>query len=191
MLGKGRSGHKVAVPKNTERSAKPQWKAGNGKGILGNDTAYRQAPNANGAKAKIGPYNVPLCSQGNNQRSIVNGKRLKADANLCCQPRVANSRINYCPMEKLILALVHATRRLRRCFQAYTIMVITYQPIKQILSRPKNTGRMAKWTFELGAYDIRPRTSIRHQIWADFIAKRSDENDPPAGTSTEEEILEP
>ncbi|GJY08551.1 reverse transcriptase domain-containing protein [Tanacetum coccineum] len=52
--------------------------------------------------------------------------------------------INYSPMEKLILARVHTTRRLRRYFQAYPIVVITYQPIKQILSWPENAGRMAK-----------------------------------------------
>ncbi|GJV66210.1 reverse transcriptase domain-containing protein [Tanacetum coccineum] len=41
--------------------------------------------------------------------------------------------INYNSMEKLVLALVHATRRLRRYFQAHPVVVITDQPIKQIL----------------------------------------------------------
>ncbi|GJT94626.1 reverse transcriptase domain-containing protein [Tanacetum coccineum] len=83
-------------------------------------------------------------------------------------------------MEKLVLALVHATRRLRRYFQAHPVVVITDHPIKQILSRPKNTRRMLKWKFELEAFDItyRPRTSIRGQILADFIAERLDEEGP-------------
>ncbi|GJR34513.1 reverse transcriptase domain-containing protein [Tanacetum coccineum] len=101
--------------------------------------------------------------------------------------------INYSSMEKLILALVHASRRLRRYFQAHTIVVVTDQPIKQILSRHENTRRMAKWTFELGAYDInyRPQTSIRSQILADFITERPEEDGPPAEIPAEEEILEP
>ena len=43
--------------------------------------------------------------------------------------------INYSPMEKLVLALVHASRRLRRYFQAHPIVVITNQPIKQVLAQ--------------------------------------------------------
>ncbi|GJU99924.1 reverse transcriptase domain-containing protein [Tanacetum coccineum] len=58
-------------------------------------------------------------------------------------------KVNYSPMEKLILALVHAARRLRRYFQAYPVVVITDQLIKQILSRKENSGRLAKWAIEL------------------------------------------
>nr|GEY24832.1 reverse transcriptase domain-containing protein [Tanacetum cinerariifolium] len=42
--------------------------------------------------------------------------------------------LNYTPMEKLVLALVGVAKRLRRYFHALTIMVITDQPIKQILA---------------------------------------------------------
>ncbi|GJZ43549.1 reverse transcriptase domain-containing protein [Tanacetum coccineum] len=96
--------------------------------------------------------------------------------------------INYNSMEKLVLALVHATRRLRRYFQAHPVVVITDQPIKQILSWSKNTRRMLKWKFELEEFDItyRPRTSIRGQILADFITKRPDEECPPMEAPAEE-----
>ncbi|GJZ19671.1 reverse transcriptase domain-containing protein [Tanacetum coccineum] len=46
-------------------------------------------------------------------------------------------KVNYTVMEKLVLALVHASKRLRRYFQAYPITVITDQPIKNILSNPE------------------------------------------------------
>ncbi|GKE67857.1 reverse transcriptase domain-containing protein [Tanacetum coccineum] len=84
--------------------------------------------------------------------------------------------INYNLMEKLVLALVHAIRRLRRYFKAPPVVVITDQPIKQILSRFENTWRTLKWKFKLEAFDItyRPRTSIRGQILANFIAERPD-----------------
>ncbi|GJV63370.1 reverse transcriptase domain-containing protein [Tanacetum coccineum] len=101
--------------------------------------------------------------------------------------------INYSPMEKLILALVHATRRLRRYFQAHSVVVIIDQPVKQILSRPKNAGRMAKWTIELGAHDISytSRTSVQGQILADFIAEKRDEDCPTTGIPAKEKIPQP
>ncbi|GJX62110.1 reverse transcriptase domain-containing protein [Tanacetum coccineum] len=62
--------------------------------------------------------------------------------------------LNYPELEKLILALVHAARRLRRYFQAYPIRVWTDKPIKQILARPKKSRQIAKWAIELGEHDI-------------------------------------
>ncbi|GKB22700.1 reverse transcriptase domain-containing protein [Tanacetum coccineum] len=86
--------------------------------------------------------------------------------------------VNYTPMEKLILALVSASKRLKRYLQAHTIVVITDQPIKQILSNPKVTGRLLKWRFELEEHDIhyRPRTSVNGQILADFIVERPEDD---------------
>ncbi|GJU59503.1 reverse transcriptase domain-containing protein [Tanacetum coccineum] len=57
--------------------------------------------------------------------------------------------VNYTPMEKLVLALLSASKRLKRYFQAHTIVVITNQPIKQLLSSSEISGRMLKWKFEL------------------------------------------
>ncbi|GKA49271.1 reverse transcriptase domain-containing protein [Tanacetum coccineum] len=77
-------------------------------------------------------------------------------------------------MEKLVLALLSASKRLKRYFQAHTVVVITDQPIKQLLSSSEISGRMLKWKFELEGYDIqyRPRTAIKGQILADFIVER-------------------
>nr|GEW75131.1 reverse transcriptase domain-containing protein [Tanacetum cinerariifolium] len=79
--------------------------------------------------------------------------------------------VNYTPMEKLILALVSASKPLKGYFQAHTIVVITDQPIKQLLSSPEVTGRLLKWRFRLGEHDIqyRPRTSVNRI----YIAKES------------------
>ncbi|GKD21261.1 reverse transcriptase domain-containing protein, partial [Tanacetum coccineum] len=79
--------------------------------------------------------------------------------------------INYTSMEKLVLALVHASKRLKRYFQAHPIIVIIDQPIQQVLSRPKVAGRLQKWSIEFGEYAIhyRPRVSLKGQILADFI----------------------
>ncbi|GJU45624.1 reverse transcriptase domain-containing protein, partial [Tanacetum coccineum] len=94
--------------------------------------------------------------------------------------------LNYTPMEKLVLALAFAAKRLRRYFQAHPIAVITDQPIKQIISRPDVAGRLQKWSVMLGEHNItyRPRTSVKGQILADFLVEKPD--DAPADTSVKE-----
>nr|GEU54194.1 reverse transcriptase domain-containing protein [Tanacetum cinerariifolium] len=51
-------------------------------------------------------------------------------------PVLQGLKLNYTPMEKLVLSPVFAAKRLRRYFQAHPITVVTDQPIKQIMSRP-------------------------------------------------------
>ncbi|GKB13106.1 reverse transcriptase domain-containing protein [Tanacetum coccineum] len=101
--------------------------------------------------------------------------------------------VNYTPMEKLVLALLSASKRLKRYFQAHTVVVITNQPIKQLLSSSEISGRMLKWKFELEGYDIlyRPRTAIKGQILADFIAERPEEESPNELMAEPEEPQEP
>ncbi|GJR01832.1 reverse transcriptase domain-containing protein [Tanacetum coccineum] len=101
--------------------------------------------------------------------------------------------VNYTSMEKLVLALVHASKRLKRYFQAHPIIVITDQPIQQVLSRPEVAGRLQKWSIELGEYAIhyRPRVSIKGQILADFIVERPEEESLDTLMGEEEELPEP
>ncbi|GJR89569.1 reverse transcriptase domain-containing protein [Tanacetum coccineum] len=75
------------------------------------------------------------------------------------------AEINYPPMEKLALTLVHAARRLRKYFQGYAIKVITNKPINQILNNQEATGRLAKWGIELEVYGIKYtlRSAIKGQ----------------------------
>ncbi|XP_071718750.1 uncharacterized protein [Rutidosis leptorrhynchoides] len=76
-------------------------------------------------------------------------------------------------MEKLIYALVHTARRLRRYFQAHPIQVFTDQPIKHVLTRPEISERVAKWAIELGEHEITflPRHSVKGQVIADFLVE--------------------
>ncbi|GJX09710.1 reverse transcriptase domain-containing protein [Tanacetum coccineum] len=96
-------------------------------------------------------------------------------------------------MEKLVLALVSASKRLKRYFQAHTVIVITYQPIKQMLSNSEVTGRLLKWSFELEEHNIqyRPRTSVKGHILADFIVKRLEENLEDTLMEDAEELPDP
>ncbi|GJU13965.1 reverse transcriptase domain-containing protein [Tanacetum coccineum] len=67
------------------------------------------------------------------------------------------------------------------------------QPINQLLSNSKISGRMLKWKFELEGNDIqyRPRASIKGQILADFIVERPKEESPDVPKTEPKEILEP
>ncbi|XP_071687712.1 uncharacterized protein [Rutidosis leptorrhynchoides] len=82
---------------------------------------------------------------------------------------LSGSEVNYPPIEKLVYALVHTARRLRRYFQAYPIVVLTDQPIIQ----PEVSRRLAKWAIELGEHEINysPRTAIKGKILADYLAE--------------------
>ncbi|XP_035842120.1 uncharacterized protein LOC118488837 [Helianthus annuus] len=76
-------------------------------------------------------------------------------------------------MEKLVLALLHASRKLRRYFTDHVITVLTNFHIGTILQKPETSGRLAKWAIELGGHNIlyRPRPAIKGQVLADFITE--------------------
>ena len=76
-------------------------------------------------------------------------------------------------MEKLVFALITAARKLKPYFQAHTIVVLTDQPLKRAMSSSEAAGRMALWAIELSEFDVqyRPRTAVKGQIVADFIAE--------------------
>ncbi|GJY17642.1 reverse transcriptase domain-containing protein [Tanacetum coccineum] len=100
--------------------------------------------------------------------------------------------VNYTSMEKLVLTLVHASKRLKRYFQAHPIIVMTDQPIKQVFSKPKVAGRLQKWSIELGEYAIhyRPRISVKGQILADFIVERPKEDSVDTPMEIQKELPE-
>ena len=81
--------------------------------------------------------------------------------------------MRYLPLEKMILAVVHATRKLPHYFQAHTVVVLIQLLLKSILKSADYTGRIAKWGTILGAFDIKymPRTSINGQVLADLVAE--------------------
>ena len=74
-------------------------------------------------------------------------------------------------MEKLILALVTTSRKLRPYFLAHTVEVPIEYLMKQILHKSETSTRLIKWAIELSKFDIRykPRTAVKGQILADFI----------------------
>ena len=88
-----------------------------------------------------------------------------------CSRALRGAEERYPKMEKLILALVTAARKLRPYFQAHTIEVPTEYPMKQVLHKPETFGRLMKWAIELSEFDIRyrPKTAIKGQVLAGFV----------------------
>ena len=88
----------------------------------------------------------------------------------------------YPRMEKLAFALVTAAWKLKPYFQAHTIIVLTDQPLKKAMSSPEAAGRMALWAIELSEFDVQyhPRTAVKGQIVADFIAEYTQSRDKGA-----------
>ena len=83
------------------------------------------------------------------------------------------AEVCYLPLEKAILAVVLDTRKLPHYFQAHTVVVLTQLLLKTILRNADYTGRIAKWSTILRAFDIKymPRTSIKGQVLADLVAE--------------------
>jgi len=79
----------------------------------------------------------------------------------------------YQVVEKLALALVFSTRRLRHYFRSHQLTVKTNYPIKQILQRPELAGRMMPWAFELSQFGVRyeARGPMKAQFLADFLTE--------------------
>ena len=53
------------------------------------------------------------------------------------------------------------------------MVILIDKPLRRAMSNPKEAGRMALWVIELSEFDIRyyPRTAIKGQVVADFIAE--------------------
>ncbi|XP_014521800.1 uncharacterized protein LOC106778352 [Vigna radiata var. radiata] len=81
--------------------------------------------------------------------------------------------ISEASVEKVALALLHASRRLRPYFQSHQVVVRTDHPVSKILRKPDLAGRMVGWAVELSEFSIRyePRGSVKGQHLADFAAE--------------------
>ncbi|KAL0445067.1 UNVERIFIED_CONTAM: Retrovirus-related Pol polyprotein from transposon.6 [Sesamum latifolium] len=91
----------------------------------------------------------------------------------------------YTLIEKMALALVVTSRKLRPYFLSHPIGVKTNTPLKQTLGKPDTSGRLVKWAVELSEYDISyvPRTAIKARPLADFVSEM-------AGMSVEDTSLD-
>jgi hypothetical protein len=71
----------------------------------------------------------------------------------------------YLKVEKIALALVSAFRKLKPYFQACQVIILTNQPLWQILCKPEMFKHLARWTIKLREYSLqyKPRRDIKGQ----------------------------
>jgi len=68
---------------------------------------------------------------------------------------MVGDELNYLSIEKMCLALMFATYKLRHYIQAYIVCVISKTDVvKYILSRPNLNRRLTKWAIILEQYDL-------------------------------------
>ncbi|KAD7477151.1 hypothetical protein E3N88_00287 [Mikania micrantha] len=93
---------------------------------------------------------------------------------------LVDAETRYSHLEKLILALVMASTKLRHYFETHRIHIKTNYPVKSVLRKPELSGRMEKRSVKLSIYDLiyESRTTIKSQALADFVADFSSDLQP-------------
>ncbi|KAJ9547608.1 hypothetical protein OSB04_020151 [Centaurea solstitialis] len=86
-----------------------------------------------------------------------------------------DAETRYSSMEKLLLGLVTAAKKLRHYFESHHIIVVTNYPLKIVLRKQELTGQLAKCSICLSGFDLKykPKTTIKSQVLVDFIAEFS------------------
>jgi hypothetical protein len=94
-------------------------------------------------------------------------------------------------VQKLLYAIFIASRKLWHYFQAHKIKVASSYPLGNILHSKDPNGRVVKWSVELSAFsnEFTPRSTVKSQALADFIAEWTEIQDPPPDTRSEHWIM--
>jgi len=83
------------------------------------------------------------------------------------------SKAKYPHVQKLLYALLITSCKLRHYFDEHKVIVVSDFPLSDVLHNRDATGRISKWSVELGAQNIEfvSRKAIKSQVLADFIAE--------------------
>ena len=73
------------------------------------------------------------------------------------------AEVQYLPLEKAVLAIIQATKKLPHYFQAHTVIILTQLSLQALLRRFDYIGRVAKWGTMLDVFDIKhlPRMAVK------------------------------
>ena len=87
--------------------------------------------------------------------------------------RLLDAETRYPELEKLALALMVVSSKLRPYFHTHSIDVLTNFPLHQVLQKPEASCRLLKWVIKLGQFDVNfyPRMEIKGQALVDFIVE--------------------
>jgi hypothetical protein len=101
------------------------------------------------------------------------------------------TELRYLPLEKAALALLQAAKKLSHYFQSSMVTVLSDLPLKMLLQRSDFSGMITKWGVHLGSFGVeyKPRTAIKGQILAEFLAEfQYDPNNPSLLMPTETQL---
>uniref|UniRef100_A0A2N9GVK9 Integrase catalytic domain-containing protein n=1 Tax=Fagus sylvatica TaxID=28930 RepID=A0A2N9GVK9_FAGSY len=145
---------------------------------------------------------LPVSGRITNCRQLRTNPRRRKTAVACLSytsRALRGAEERYPPMEKIGMSrsLVTAARKLllqnikegrvtaqgssAHTSKTHTIVLLTNHPLRKAMSKPDAAGRLIQWSIELSEFDIdyRPRTAIKAQALADFIAEFTSKDDEP------------
>ena len=65
-----------------------------------------------------------------------------------------SSKFNYMRIKNLAYTLLMASQKLRQYFQSHHVVVLTDQPLKEVLQKMTTSGRIVKWSIELSEFNL-------------------------------------
>ena len=100
---------------------------------------------------------------------------------------MSGAKLYYTEVEKIAYAVLTASRKLKHYFQAHEISVPTSLPLQDLLRNKEASGRIGKWATELSQFGISyvPRTAIKSQALADFVADWTPPTEPKVQPTTQ------
>jgi hypothetical protein len=104
---------------------------------------------------------------------------------------LSDSKTHYSQMRKLVYVILMTKCKLRHYFDTHPITVVSKYPLREIIRNPEAEGRITKWALELMGQNITyaPRSAIKSQVLADFVAEWTEMQTPPAKIEHETWIM--
>jgi hypothetical protein len=99
---------------------------------------------------------------------------------------LSDSKTHYSSMQKLVYAILMTKPKLRHYFDAHPITVVSKYPLGEVIQNLEAEARIAKWALELMGHNITytPRSAIKSQLLADFVAEWTEIQTPQCLSST-------
>ena len=101
------------------------------------------------------------------------------------------TELRYLPLEKAVLAVLQAAKKLPHYFQSNKVTILSDLPLKMLLQRSDFLGRITKWGVYLGSLGVeyKPQTAIKGQVLVEFLAEfQYDPNNPSLIIPTEAQL---